>query len=64
MRQAIDFIKDEVIEGNFINKGKLEKLGVQPDGSVYFKKNKNDLIVYHGYMFKKGYAVGVLKGAR
>lgn len=64
MRQAIDFIKDEVIEGNFINKGKLGKLGIQPDGSVYFKKNKNDLIVYHGYMFKKGYAVGVLKGAR
>ena len=64
MKQAIDFIKDEVIEGNFINKGKLGKLGVQPDGSVYFKKHKNDLIVYHGYMWKNGYAVGILKGAR
>ena len=64
MRQVIDFITNEVIEGNFIYKGKLGKLGVQPDGPVYFKKHKNDLIVYHGYMFKRGYAVGVLKGAR
>ena len=64
MRQAIDFIKDEVIEGNFIHKGKLRKLGVQKDGSVYFKKHRNDLIVYRGYILDKGYAVGVLEGAR
>ena len=64
MRNAIDFIKDEVIDGDFILNGKLQKLGVQSDGSVYFKKNKNDLVVWKGFMFKKGYAVSKVAGVR
>ena len=61
MRQAIDFIKDEVIEGTFMKKGKICKLGVQEDGSVYFKKDKRDRVVYRGFILGKGYAVGILK---
>ena len=64
MRQAIDFIKDEIIEGKFRLGLKEYPLGVQPDGSVCFKKNKKDRVVWRGYILDKGYAVGIVKGAK
>lgn len=64
MRKALDFIKeDDIIEGTFKLGRKKYPLGVQPDESVCFKRPDDDK-VYRGYMFLKGYAVSIIKGAK
>lgn len=64
MRTAKDFIKeDEITTGTFKLGRTKVNLGEQPDGSVCFMK-PNDKTVYRGFMFNKGYAVSIIKGAK